>query len=201
MPASHDFFISENLRDKAEELSWDAESLDASVEILEADDWGELKQKIDSARENYDILAFRGGNHKLNRKAFSEPRMDVVLHPGKDRKDSSMNHVDAKKAAENDVAIGFSLREIPENRKRQSQILAKWRRNLKVCKKYNAPYLITTEARKLSDLRAPRDLAAIISSLGYDGKNAVSEFPEKILKKNLKAQSDSQIRPGHEVVE
>jgi ribonuclease P/MRP protein subunit RPP1 len=201
MPEFHDFFVSENLRDDAEELGWSEESQNGSVKVLEADDWGELKRKIDSAREDYDVLAFRGGDHELNRKAFSESRMDVVLHPGKDRKDSGMNHVDAKKAAENDVAIGFPLKEVPDNPKRQSQELTKWRRNLKLCEKYGTQYLITTEARKLSELRAPRDLAAVISSLGYDGKKAVSEFPGKILEKNIKAGSDSQFRPGHEVVE
>jgi ribonuclease P/MRP protein subunit RPP1 len=197
----YDFFIPEKMRHKAEELGWSEDGLEASVKILEADDWGELKGKIDSAREIYDLLAFRGGDHDLNRKAFSESRMDIVLHPEKGLKDSGMNHVDAEKAAENNVAIGFSLRRVPENPKKQSQYLSKWRRNLKLCEKYGAPFILTTEAEKLSDLRAPRDMAAIISSLGYEGRKAVSEFPGNILRKNLKAQKDSQIRPGHKVVE
>ena len=201
MPRFYDFFISEDLKNRAEELGWSAESLEASVKTLEADKWGELKRKIDSARENHDVLAFRGGDHELNRKAFSDSRMDIVLHPGKGRKDSGMNHVDAKKAAENNVAIGFSIREVPEERKKQSQILGKWRRNLKLCKKYDAAYLLTTDAEEIQELRASRDLASVISTLGCNGRNAVSEFPENILKKNLKAQSDSEIRPGHEAVE
>jgi len=201
MAEFHDFFISRELEDTAEKFGWSQRSIEASVKILEAEDWGELKRKIGENREDYDILAFRGGDHDLNRKAFSESRMDVVLHPGKKRKDSGMNHVDAEKATENNVAVGFSLRQIPGDGKRQSQELNKWRRNLKLCEKYGAPYIITTEARKESELRNPLDLAAVINSLGYTGKKAVSDFTGKILERNLKAQRDSEIRPGHEVVE
>lgn len=195
----YDFLISGSLKEKASELNWNPEKV--SVKVLEADDRGELKKKIQRSREDYDILGFRGGDHELNRKAFSDERMDVVLHPGKGRKDSGMNHVDARKASQNHVAVGFSLKQLPEDPKRQSQELTKWRRNLKLSERYGTPYLLTTEADMFSDLRKPRDLAAVINSLGYNGVKAVSKVPKKILEENRKAQSSSRIRPGHEVVE
>ena len=201
MTEFHDFFISKELEDEAEEFNWSQKSIDTSVKILESDSWGELKQKIGENREDYDILAFRGGDNKLNRKAFSEPRMDIVLHPGNGRKDSGMNHVDAEKAAENNVAVGFSLKKIPEDPKRQSQELGKWRRNLKLCEKYDAPFLITTEADSKKDLRKPLDLASVISSLDHQGRKAVSQIPDEILERNLESQRDSEVRPGHEVTE
>lgn len=201
MPQFHDFFISQEIQDDAEAFSWSNESINASVRILEAEDWGELKRKIGQNREEYDILAFRGGDHELNRKAFSDSRMDVVLHPEKGRKDSGMNHIDAEKAAENNVAIGFSLKNVPEDSKEQSQELTNWRKNLKLCQKYDTPYIITTEAESFSDLRNPRDLASVINSLGLEGIKAVKHYPGKILERREKAQSDSEIRPGHEVIE
>lgn len=200
MPKFHDLFIKEGLQDDAEAFGWSSESINASVKILEADEWRELKRKIDQNREEFDILAFRGGNHELNRKAFSNSRMDVVLHPEEGRKDSGMNHVDARKAAENNVAIGFSLKSLPEDSKKQSQTLTKWRRNLKLCQKYDTPYIITTEADSFSELRNPRDLASIVNSLGFEGAKAVKHYPSKILERRKKAQSDSEIRPGHEVI-
>lgn len=201
MPQFHDFLISQELQREAEELGWSTVSVEASVKILEADDRGELTRKIKENREDYDIIAFRGGNHELNRKAFAEPKMDMVLHPGKGRKDSGMNHVDAKKATQNNVAVGFTLKEVPESSKKQSQELNKWRRNLKLCQKYDTPYILTTEAEEFSKLRAPRDIAALISSLGYNGKKAVSNQPEKILEHVTKVQDDQSIGPGHEVAE
>jgi ribonuclease P/MRP protein subunit RPP1 len=201
MTGFHDFFISEELREEAVKLGWNKKSVKSTVKILTADNWGELKAKISEHRESHDILAFRGSNHTLIRKAFSDPRMDVVLQPGKDRKDSGMNHVDAERASENQVAVGFSLKSLPESSKRQSQELNKWRRNLKLCQKYNTPFLITTEADAFEELRKPRDLASIISSLGYNGSEAVKKHPSKILERLKQASSDSQVRPGHEVLE
>jgi ribonuclease P/MRP protein subunit RPP1 len=201
MTEFHDFFISQNLQEEAEAFGWSSKSINSSVKILEADDRGELKRKISQNREDFDILAFRGGNHELNRKAFSDSRMDVVLHPEKGRKDSGINHVDAEKAAENNVAVGFSLKSLPEDSKKQSQALTKWRRNFKLFKKYNAPYIITTEADGFSELRNPRDLASVVNSLGFEGVKAVKQYPSKILERRKKAQSDSEIRPGHEVIE
>ncbi|MFB6100015.1 MAG: RNase P subunit p30 family protein [Candidatus Nanohalobium sp.] len=201
MAEFHDFFINPEIREDAESLGWSSESIKASVKVLEAADWGELKRKIDRNRGEYDILAFHGGDHELNRKAFSDSRMDVVLHPGRGRKDSGMNHVDAEKAAENDVAVGFSLKEVPEDSKRQSQELSKWRRNLKLCEKYGTPYIITTEAREFSELRKPHDLASVIDSLSHEGIRALKSHAGSILERRKRAQSDSEIRPGHEVVE
>ena len=201
MNSFHDFFINSKLKETAEEFGWTTESIQASVKKLEAKEWGELKKKIQRNRENYDILGFKGGNHELNRKAFSTPKIDVVLHPEKGRKDSGMNQIDAKQAAKNQVAIGFSLKQIPDKNKKQSQKLSKWRRNIKICKKYDTPYIITTEANKKNQLRRPRDLAAILKSLGNQSNKPVAEHPGKILEKNLETRGKKTSNAGHEVVE
>lgn len=201
MPEFHDFFISKEIKEEAQETGWSSRGIEISTKVLEAKDGGELKRKIKDCREEHVLLAFRGGEHDLTRKAFSDSRMDIVLSPEKGRKDSPMNHIDAEKAAENSVAVGLSLKQIPKNSKRQSQILSKWRKNLKLCKKYKTPYIITTEAEEKHELRKPRDMAAIPTSLGYNGIKAVKNFPRKILEKNLEVQKDSQVRPGHEVLE
>ncbi|MFB6147356.1 MAG: RNase P subunit p30 family protein, partial [Candidatus Nanohaloarchaea archaeon] len=129
--------------------------------FLNAEDWGELKGKIANARENCDVLVYEGGDEELNRKAAGDPRVDVVLHPEKGRKDSGIDHVVAEKAADNRVAIGFDLQQLMDSNKRRSQVLAHWRRNLKLCEKYGAPYIITSSASEKLELRAPRELAAI----------------------------------------
>ena len=201
MTIFHDFFINPELKDRAEELGWSSESIDATVKVLEADDWGGLKQKIQENREDYDVLAFRGGDHELNKKAFSTPKMDIVLHPEKGRKDSGMNHVDTERAAENNVAVGFTLKQVPEDGKRQSQTLSKWRRNLKLCEKYDTPYIITTEAEKKFEIRKPRDLAAVIKSLGGRELKSVAKYPEEILEENRKARSSKTRKAGVELVE
>mgnify|MGYP002761675626 FL=1 len=190
---------SEQIREKAEELGWNATNCDFETVFLEADDWGELKRKIGQNREEADILVFRGGEGQLNRKAAEDSRVDVLLHPEKGRKDSGVNHVIAKEAAKNNVAIGFDFRMLDASEKTRSHILRHWGRNLMLCEKYDAPYIMTSGAKEEFDLRAPRDLASIIDSLGYDGSEAVSEFPEKILERAERVKEEGFVRPGQKV--
>jgi ribonuclease P/MRP protein subunit RPP1 len=190
---------SEHMREKAEELGWDATNCEFETVFLEADDWGELKRKIGQNREEADVLVFRGGDEELNRKAAEGSRIDVLLHPEKGRKDSGVNHVIAKEAAKNNVAIGFDFRMLDTSDKTRSHILRHWSRNLMLCEKYDAPYIITTGAEEKYDLRAPRDLASIIDSLGYSGSKSVSEFPEKILERAERVKEEGFVRPGEKV--
>ncbi len=185
--------------DFAEQLGWTATSCDFETVFLEADGWGELKQKINERRDRADVLVFLGGDEELNRKAAGDTRVDVLLHPEKGRKDSGINHVIAKEAAENRVAIGFDLQQLITGKKQRTHVLRHWRRNLRLCEKYDAPFVLTSGAEEKLDLRAPRDLASIIESLGFDGKKAVSDFPGKILERSGKVDSEGFVQPGVEV--
>lgn len=190
---------SEETKQKAEELGWEATNCNLETVFLEADEWGELKRKIGEERNSADVLIFRGGDEQLNRKAAEDSRVDILLHPEKGRKDSGINHVVAKEAAKNSVAIGFDLRMLDASSKTRSHILRHWSRNLMLCDKYDAPYVITSGAGDRYELRAPRDLASIIDSLGYDGSKAVSEYPEKILERSRLVNEDGFVRPGEKV--
>lgn len=201
MPKFYDLCLrstSEELHEIAEELGWTSTNCNFETVFLEADDWGELKQKIGSSREEADVLVFRGGDEGLNRKAAGDSRVDVILHPEKGRKDSGIDHVVAKEAAENRVAIGFDFQQLMRDNKAQTHVLSSWRRNLKLCEKYDTPYIITTGTTEKYGLRAPRDLESIIDSLGYSGRRAVSEYPGKILERSDRVNEEDHVRPGVE---
>jgi ribonuclease P/MRP protein subunit RPP1 len=184
MPQFYDLCIQNKSRElvkKMEELGWETPEIETV--FLEADDWGELKRKIGENREKADVLVFRGGDEKLNRKAVEDSRMDILLHPEKGRKDSGFNHVLAKEASKNQVALGLDFKMLDTSNKTRSHIFRHWQRNLMLCEKYDAPYIITSSAEEKFDLRAPRDLGSVIDSLGYKGKKAVSEYPENIVER------------------
>jgi len=197
MAEFHDFLINSEL----EELSgWSPEATQLDTVILGASGWGELKRKIGNHRKEADLLIFKGGNEKLNRKAVEEPRLDMLLHPERNRENSGLNHILAEKAAENNVAIVLDFKFL-YNSSRRDLVLKDWRKNLKLLEKYDAPYIITTNASKTSEIRAPRDLAALIDELGGSGLKAVKDTPAKILKLVEKRSSGEFIRPGVEEVD
>lgn len=204
MPAFYDLCLrdsSEKMKIKAEELGWTATNCELETVFLNQDKWGELKQAVRDKREEADLLVFLGGNEELTRKVSELPQLDIILHPEKDRKDSGIDQVVAEQAAENSIAIGFDFSMLRGSRKRKSHILGHWRRNLKLCEKYDAPYIITSGAEDRLELRNPRDLESIINSLGFDGRKAVSKYPKNIVDRAAKVRDDSFVRPGVEVEE
>jgi len=192
---------SEEVEELAEELGWSATNCKFNTVFLEADNGGELKKKIKNNRDDADVLVFKGGNVKLNRKAAEDTRVDVLLHPEKGRKDSGLDHVIAEEASKNKVAIGFDLHQLMKNKKQQTHVLTAWRKNLQLCEKYDTPFVLTSGAEEKLDLRAPRELAAVIKSLGFKGNRAVSENPEKILERAERVNQDGFIRPGEEMMD
>lgn len=181
---------SSELIDFSERLGWSGTNCKLKTKFLEADDWGELKKKIKNSREKADLQVFKGGNVELNRKAAEDGRIDILLHPEKDRKDSGIDHVIAEEASNNNVAIGFDLQGLKGDRKIQTHKLKAWRKNLRLCEKYGTPYITTSGAGQKYELKAPRELAAIVNSIGYDGNKAVSEYPKSILKRSEKIDVD-----------
>ncbi|MFB6144271.1 MAG: RNase P subunit p30 family protein [Candidatus Nanohaloarchaea archaeon] len=169
----------EEFREKAKELGWNGIATDFEVEVLENTEWGELKKDIQ--RSDAEVLIYRGGDAELHKKVAEHGKVDIIMSPERGRKDSGVDQVIAKAAAENDVAIGFNLRQLFTSRKQRTHVLKHWRRNLKLCEKYGAMKLLTTGASKTGELRAPRDAASVIDSLGFQGKEAVSKHPEKIV--------------------
>lgn len=182
MPKFHDLGTrnsSEEFTAKAEELGWDTTAANYDIERLDGTDWGELKKDIQ--RSNSDILIYEGGDGELHRKVAEHGKVDVIMSPDEGRKDSGIDHVIAKECAENDIAIGFEMRRLFTSEKQRSHILKHWRRNLKLCEKYDAMKLLTTGAEELNQLRAPQDTASLIESLGFKGKEAISDHPQNII--------------------
>lgn len=199
MPQFRDICLknsSEYIIEKAQEIGWSDKTGQLNTVFLEAENWGELKEKVNSHRQEADILVFKGGDEELNRKACENTKIDVLLHPEKDRKDPGINHVMAEEAAKNQTAMGLDFSQLQNSGKERIHTLSHWRKILKLCEKYETPYLLTTTAETKYELRGPRELKALIDSIGYSGQKALSETPEDIIKRAEKAKTDEDIRPG-----
>jgi len=154
-----------------------------------------LRQIVQKHRANVCVLSVHGGNEKINRAALESPLVDILAHPGE-----RLNQVLMRFAAENRVAIEFNLDSIIKLRGRERvRVLAIFRHNLKLARKYDAPMILTSNAQSVYDLRAPREMIALASVFGMteeEGVFALSAVPEEILRRR----SDNWIMEGVEVV-
>ncbi|MDP3066420.1 MAG: RNase P subunit p30 family protein, partial [Methanobacteriaceae archaeon] len=114
-----------------------------------------------------------------------DPRVDVLSQSYYGRRDSGFNHILAREAAENNVAVEINVGYLLSNHNhRRGKILAQFREISKLKFKYNFPLIITSGARSVYDLRSPRDLMELAACFGMDKEtacNALSKVPEDII--------------------
>jgi ribonuclease P/MRP protein subunit RPP1 len=159
-----------------------------SVALIKAPHVDEVKGLIDKMRDKVEIIAVMGGNYDINRASCENPAVDILCSPEKGRTDSGLDHICARAAQENNVAIEINFHEVLEAYKRQRvRELSALRKNIMLCRQYEAPIITTSGAMTKWDLRAGRDLAALPALLGLElGKaiETISSKPEEIIKRN-----------------
>ncbi|MBO8175524.1 MAG: Ribonuclease P protein component 3 [Thermococcus sp.] len=134
------------------------------------------------------LIYVQGGNMKVNRSAL-EIGVDALISPEFGRKDNGFDHVLAKIAAKNEVAIGFSISQLLRaSSYERANILKFMMKNWQLVEKYKVPRFLTSSAESKWEVRAPRDLISLGVVIGMEicqAKASLSFYPEKILNKKL----------------
>lgn len=153
-----------------------------------------LRDEIKKYRGSTEILIARGGDEEFNRTAVETAGLDILLQPAK------FNHVLAKAAYDNSIAIGFNAGSIirlqGEARIRELRMM---RTNLKYTRKYELAMLLTSTPSSRYDIRSPREMAALASLFGMAEEEAVgamSAVPLDILRRK----NPDYIQEGIEII-
>lgn len=182
-------------------------NLETSLDIytgvkLKAGNPKNLKDKIRLFRDQVDVLIVHGGSVDINRAACENPKVDILAHPERERKDSGIDHIIAKEASKNSVAIQINFKQLLDTYgKVRSHILSHQKRNIELCEKFGAPLICSSGAKSIYDMRGPRVLASFPHIMGMsieDSLKTVSEVPKNILDRAEKTKSSEFIRPGVE---
>jgi len=196
--------------DDLQRLIESIQKVETDVEVypgvkIRADDERELNDKLAAFRDHVTLVAVHGGDSSINRAACENSRVDILSHPEFKRKDSGIDHVIAKNAANNNVAIELTFNSpLKTYGKLRAQIMHHMRRNIRLAQKYDAPLLISSGAKSIDEMRRPRDMLGLAYCLGMelsDTFKLVEQIPSSILKRAEQANKDDHIRPGHKVEE
>jgi ribonuclease P/MRP protein subunit RPP1 len=149
---------------------------------------GDLKKKVLKSRRNADIIMVRGGDLKINRAACEERSIDVLSQPYRSRRDMGINHILAKKAAENNVAIEINLKTLLNtNLRYRYRIISQFRHIVGLQRKFKFPLIISSNANSKYDLKTPRDIIALAKCFGMtfeESFDAISRIPKNIIETN-----------------
>lgn len=172
---------------------------------IKAADPQDMNDNIRGLREHVDVLVVHGGGVAVNKAAVTDTRVDVLAHPALERKDSGLDHVAVKNAADNRVSIALTVRQLLETREKvRSHVLAHMRRNVRLAQKFDAPVITASGATTKQYLRAGRDLAAFPRILGMDLKHSVAtvaNVPQQILERADTVNDEHTVQPGVKRVE
>lgn len=191
-------------KEKMEEIKKEIDQVSREVKIkiflgFEARNTNELRKLVKLRRE-YDVLLARGSDLSLNRIAVETPEVDILTHPEFNRKDSGFNHIFAREATKNNVAIELNFRNILINNKNtRSLIMKNMAYNVKICKKYKTPIIICSGAISHFQLRDPKVLMSMAMLLGLElkeAKESLSQVPKKIIDQITERRSPKWIMPG-----
>ncbi len=146
---------------------------------IDADGVKEMKRMVSKASKLTNFIVVSGGKYKINRAATEDNRVSLLSHPEYKRSDSGVDHIMAKFATRNNVAIEINFHEILETfRKVRSFVFSHMKENIELAQKFNTPVVITSGARSKWDMRDPRELSSIGQILGLsleDSMKAVSQ--------------------------
>ena len=154
------------------------------INILNANS-NEIRKTINKHRDHSNYISCLGGDLKVNRSVCENYRIDVLSRPYYKRKDSGMNHVLAKEARKNNVAIELCFKDILNNHLRyRANVISSFKEILMFHRKYEFPLIITTDSKSLYDIRSTRDIVTFFKSIGFSDKeiyNGFYYYPKQIL--------------------
>jgi ribonuclease P/MRP protein subunit RPP1 len=150
----------------------------------------DLKKQIRNSRKKTNVLMAVGGDLKINRAACENIKLDILSRPYYKRRDCGINHVLAKEAARNDVAIELNVCDVLRARSPlRSKIMAHFQEIIKLQRKFKFPLIMGSGAVSIYDMRNPRDLIAFSQCFGLNKKEAnlaLSHNPRNIVDFNKK---------------
>jgi len=168
----------------------------SAVEIRAEDPW-RASGYVGSHREDNPLVVVHGGDPAINRFAVEQPAVDVLAHPMAG--DGDFNHVLAQEAKRNGVRIELSLRRVLRSSGgRRVQALGDLRKLREILAEYEAPFVVSADARSHLQLRAPRELRALGEVIGLDGDAVEDGLAEwgRLADRNRERLSASFIEPG-----
>ena len=155
--------------------------------LIESNNPSEIRKIVRKYRKKSSCISVLGGDLKVNRTSLENIQIDVLSKPYLKRYDSGLNHVLAKEAKDNNVAVELVFIDVLKSYlTHRSKILANFRDIYKLHKKYDFPLILSSGAESVFDLRTVKDFQAVFTQSGLSELEVKSSFKtsENILKFN-----------------
>lgn len=144
-----------------------------------------VRKTVNRFRNKSDFISVFGGTNEINRASLENRHVDVLSRPYYKKSDCGLNHVLAKEAFKNQVAIELCFKDVLTNfLSYRAKVLANFRDIIALQRKFEFPLIITTGSENIFDIRSPIDISNFFKVLGLNDqeiKNGLMECPKSIV--------------------
>lgn len=149
-----------------------SDSLDVDINFdytleIKSTNINEIRKSVNKFRDKALCISVIGGDLKVNRAVLENIRIDVLSRPYLKRYDSGLNHILAKEALKNNVAVELCYNDILKSYLApRSKILSNIRDVYTLYRKFKFPLILSSRAESIFDIKTVRDFISVFKQTG-----------------------------------
>lgn len=181
-----DFKNALNSKDELRDELDDIIDFDYTLEI-KSTNINEIRKSVNRFRDKASCISVVGGNLKVNRAVLENIKIDVLSRPYLKRYDSGLNHVLAKEALNNNVAVELCFNDILRSYLApRSKVISNIRDVYTLYRKFDFPLILSSRADSIFDIKTTHDFVAVFKQTGLTDSEIEKSFEtsKNILKYN-----------------
>lgn len=139
---------------------------DYTLEI-ESTNINEIRKAINRYRAKASCISVVGGDLKVNRNVLENVKVDVLSRPYLKRYDSGLNHILAKEAVYNNVAVEICFKDILKSYlSPRAKIISNLRDVYTLYRKFDFPLILSSRAESVFDIKTVQDFISVFKQTG-----------------------------------
>ena len=171
-----DFLNAFKLKNDLNDNLSDIINFDYTLEI-KSTNVNEIKKYVNKFRNKASCISVVGGDLKVNRAVLENIKIDVLSRPYLKRFDSGLNHVLAKEAVQNKVAIELCFHDILRSYlTHRSKVISNFRDIYTLYRKFDFPLILSSRAKSIFDIKTPYDFVSVFKQSGLTDEEIEKSF-------------------------
>ena len=182
----HEFKEALKLKDELADALFDVIDFDYTLEI-KSTNVNEIRKHVNNFRSRASCISVVGGDLKVNRAVLENIKVDVLSRPYLNRFESGINHVLAKEAVRNNVAIELCFKDILRTYLApRAKVISNFRDTYLLYRKFDFPVVLSSGANSIFDIKTTHDFVNVFTQTGLTAEEVSRSFmtSSEILKFN-----------------
>ena len=171
-----DFQDALNLREDLKDSLEGIIGFDYTLEI-KSTNINEIRKAVNKFRNRTPCISVIGGDLKVNRAVLENIKIDVLSRPYLKRYDSGMNHILAKEAVRNGVAVELCFSDILKTYLApRSKTLSNFRDIYTLYRKFDFPLILSSRAESIFGIKTTHDFVSVFKQTGLNADEIDKAF-------------------------